>query len=163
MSYLSQFISGVKPPKVINNYWSGLGASATKTTFDSIPYNDGKKYTPSLTATVLTTLLSITGSGGVDVLYFKENSAGIKTIRIKVTLDGNVIFDQTSPSVTYNSAIGAEGLVVLGRTGFAWDGAYKKAYITGGQPIIFNSSLLVEVESSTTDAFTDFYCDYWTN
>lgn len=157
-------VEAIQPPKVINNYWSGLGASAIVSNFDEsgVIFN-GKKYTPSLTATTLTTLLSVTGSGQIDLLYFMENTAGPKTVRIKVTLDGTVIFDQTSASVTKGTSQGNQGAVVLGIVGGVFNGTYIRTYIAGAQPIIFNSSLLIEVQSSTTDAYTDFYVSHRTN
>ena len=164
MSTREQFLGGMKPPKVINNYWSGLGASTPVVQFDTgtTTGRSGKKYTPALTATTLTTLLSVTGSGMLDVLYFYENAAGAKTIRIKVTIDGTVAFDQTSPSVT-NSASGAGGELVVGTVVPFWNGTLQLASVSAGQPVLFNSSLLIEVVSSTTDSNTDFIVGYRTN
>ena len=156
MSTLAQFIGGVRPPKVLNNYWSGAGTGAVLNTFDNNTiHNPGKKFVPSLSAGALTTLLSITGSGGLDVLSFQQNTTISKNIRIKVTLDGNVIFDQTSPNISSSN----QGLTVLGKVS---QGISARG-IVGGQPIIFNSSLLIEVSSSTADAATDFFVNYWTN
>ena len=59
--------------------------------------------TPAVTADVLTTILSLTGSGVIPLLALQSTNATVRSHRIKVTIDGNVVFDSTSAALNTTS------------------------------------------------------------
>ena len=94
----------------------------------------------SLTANTLSTLYSHTGSGSINFLALFVNDATSRSIRIKLTLDGNVVYDELSSTITtaYN------GLKPIG----IWDNTNK---ILALEPIAYNESILVEISSTLTE------------
>lgn len=97
----------------------------------------------TLSVGVLKKLLSISGRGQVNFLMALENGAGPYNNQLKVTLDGIVIFDKTrSVSANY-------GLIAVG---YGVGSATSGDYMTMHQPIQFESSLLVEVASSSASS-----------
>ena len=96
----------------------------------------------SSTPGTLQTVISHTGRGRVNVLNIFATNVTARTLRLKLTIDGTVVFDATSNSV---SAIGY-GMCVVGELTSGTIGltAGTIAY----QPIDYQESLLVEVASS---------------
>lgn len=96
----------------------------------------------ALAAGVFAPVLSITGSGELGVVALSVVDATARTIGLRVTLDGKVVFE----TISGNCNIANIGLIAVGICGgatgeMAWD----------AQKIRFNSSCLIEVCSSLTE------------
>ena len=101
----------------------------------------------TLSAGVLKKVLSISGKGQVNFLMALENAAGPYNNQIKVTLDGTVIFDKTV-SISQNYGVIAVGYGA---------GAGTAEFLAMHQPIQFESSLLVEIASSSASSSQTLY------
>lgn len=101
----------------------------------------------TLSAGVLKKVLSISGKGQVNFLMALENAAGPYNNQIKVTLDGTVIFDKTV-SISQNYGVIAVGYGA---------GAGTAEFLAMHQPIQFESSLLVEIASSSASSSQALY------
>lgn len=99
----------------------------------------------STTAGVLGTILSLSGAGVVSFLAVESVDTTSRTHRIKITLDGTVIFDATTAAVMSTAhiqcAIGSIAPVV----------STASAIVTF-EPLAFNTSLLIEYASSLTES-----------
>ena len=125
----------------IVNYYSSGGV---KTTVGVAPPRRSVT-SGALTAGEFYTALNIAGSGWVPLLYVYNNSATpTHTIRLQVTVDGTIVFDATSDTITTSASRFAVIAAGCAETGFTWD----------GEPIRFNSSLVVKIASS--QAGTDY-------
>ncbi|RTL37165.1 MAG: hypothetical protein EKK53_21585 [Burkholderiales bacterium] len=83
---------------------------------------------------VLSTLLNVTsGAGRVPLLAIGTVDATSRTIRLRVTVDGTVVFDATS------SAIAANGNGIFAAGAFASAGVFAPS-----EPIVFQKSFKVE-------------------
>ena len=102
----------------------------------------------TLSAGVLKKVLSISGKGRINFLMALENGLGPYNNQVKVTLDGVEIFNKTS-SVSTNYGIIAVGYGI----GSATSGDYLAMH----QPIQFESSLLVEIASSSASSSQVLY------
>lgn len=128
------------------------GTSAFRTTQNATTNMLASAYTPikrvqsgSTTAGVLKTILSAAGSGVLSFLAVESNDTTSRTHRIKVTLDGVVIFDATT---------GAE--ISISRTHIVI-GSIANATVNAAseitfEPLSFNSSLLIEYADSLTES-----------
>lgn len=99
----------------------------------------------AMTTNTLKTILSISGVGGqVSLFTFRCNDATARTIRVKITVDGIVVCDSTSASI---SASGNGGFLA---------GTYSSSSSIILPPIFWKSTLLIEMASSLTetDKFT---------
>ena len=86
----------VRVPKSVVTGWGGFVTS-------QFFYNpDAARYSLSgaVTANTLKTLLSITGPGRLDIAAATSNGTTSRTHRMKITLDGTVVFDYTTSAVT---------------------------------------------------------------
>ena len=101
----------------------------------------------TLSAGVLKKVLSISGKGQVNFLMALENAAGPYNNQIKVTLDGTAIFDKTV-SISQNYGVIAVGYGA---------GAGTAEFLAMHQPIQFESSLLVEIASSSASSSQTLY------
>lgn len=99
----------------------------------------------ALTAATLATILNLSGKGVISFLACASVDATARTHRIKITLDGTVIFDATSASVSSLLAY----CPVIGSIESLSD-TYSTASVIP-EPMYFNSSLLVEYASSLTE------------
>lgn len=135
MSTASQF-TGTRPTRSIVNLCSSGGAS--------LPANSaiGRSIlSGALTANTLKTLLTVTGSGEFHFLGAYAVDTTSRTIRLKVTIDGTVVFDATTSAVTaINAGCLATGALIL-----------ASAQYNVGPPIRFNASALIEVASSLSE------------
>lgn len=130
---------------IVNGYSSAGVASVAM----NVGSESKATQTGSLTATVLTTILNITGTAGqLSFLAITSADATSRTLRVKVTVDGVSIWDFTSAAIT----TAGNGLPILG---------YYSAGIIGGgaaqmqahNPTVkFRSSLKIEVASSLTES-----------
>jgi hypothetical protein len=100
------------------------------------------------TAGVLRTILSVTGPGCISYLGYEAIDATIRAHRIKLTLDGNVVFDATTASTA--DILSAVTEVIGSVSPFSVTGS---DYWGGWQemPVMFNASLLLEYASSLTE------------
>lgn len=153
MSNLSQFFGGggLKPTLKA----SSLGVANGQGVSLSSIYPLIATQTAGVTANTLTTALSRTGKGALGCFFLQSVDGTSRTHRIKITLDGTVIYDKTSPEVTTALAI----LPVQGQ--IAWSSATTAAGVIEN-PILFESSLLIEYASSLTEtAKTNFGYTYY--
>ena len=142
MSSLSQF-SGGGATKAIVNAFSAGGVISTIVIQGGQSKNAADVVTSvGTTAAALVELLSVTGGGDVPYLSAYVTDTTPRTIRAKVTVDGIVVFDATSSA----SSLANTGLLVIGVS--TSTGLFTQA----PAPLRFNSSLLVEVASSLTEA-----------
>lgn len=138
MSTLSQFTTQRVTKSVIH------GTSSTGTGPQSGLYTASAREVLSgaLTASTLKTLLTISGAGEISHLMAYTKEATARTLRIKVTLDGIVVFDATTPSFSANTT----GAVVVGDIYEA-----PSIVITRRAPLRFSTSCVVEVASSLSE------------
>lgn len=102
----------------------------------------------TLSAGVLKKVLSISGKGQVNFLMALENAGGPYNNQVKVTLDGTVIFDKTvSISTNY-------GVIAVG---YGAGALASGDFLAMHQPIQFESSLLVEIASSSASSSQALY------
>ena len=102
----------------------------------------------TLSAGVLKKVLSISGKGQVNFLMALENGPGSYNNQIKVTLDGTVIFDKTV-SISQNYGVIA--------VGYGAGAVATGDFLAMHQPIQFESSLLVEIASSSASSSQVLY------
>lgn len=98
------------------------------------------------TANELITALDVTGAGYVSLLGLHSNDATGRTIRLKVTVDGNTVYDLSLATSTVAET--------LSPTTFSFYAPIISTmyHIFNDLPIVFNKSLKVEVSSSLTEA-----------
>lgn len=98
----------------------------------------------STTAGVLKTVLSLSGSGVISFLAMASANSTSRTHRLKVTLDGVVIFDATTAATANTTFVfSAIGCVVN-----AVAGSYSAPNF---EPLSFNTSLLIEYADSLSE------------
>ena len=135
MSTLSQFQGGGVTTAIVNGYNVGgnTGASGIAAGVEAL--------SGALTANTFATVLSVTGSGEVPLLscYCKDSTS--RTLRMRVTVDGVVVFNPTA-----SAAIASNGAGIFAAGQFTAVGVFAQ-----GTPIRYSSSLLVEVASSLTE------------
>ena len=152
MSTLSQFGGGNKPPKVIVNGQSSGGSAQSALYYLPDQINAKSVLSGTLIANTLASICSVSGSGVVEFVCASTVDTTSRTIRLKVTIDGVVVFDATSMAITseYN------GIIAIG-------GGNSTVGVTYS-PTTFNTSLLIEVASSLseTDKVTVGYKYYTT-
>lgn len=150
MSSISQFLggSGIRPKGLFNG--ASVGGNGWENT---VAINSASRGLPpthvafgttgALTANTLVTALSLSGQGAISLLGCAGVDVTSRTHRLKVTLDGTVIFDATSNAFT--TAGGCHMAI----------GGFIPNASTFATPIFeqltFNSSLLVEYASSVTE------------
>lgn len=102
----------------------------------------------AVTANTLKTLFNLTGTGGrISKLSIRTADATARTIRLVVTVDGAVVYDFTSASVSINNS----GAFVAGKAG-----AEGSVHLDRQPEIVFTTSCKVEFASNLTetDKFT---------
>lgn len=142
MSNLSQFLGsgGLKPTA---NYGRALPVVAANagTVMQAYSVLSG-----SCTANTLKTILSVSGKGALAWLGASNVDATSRTLRIKITIDGVVVYDATSAAITSASSVAlAHGAICpsLSTGGIS--------NIVEGTPLFYNSSLLIEFATSITE------------
>lgn len=101
----------------------------------------------TLSAGVLKKVLSISGKGRINFLMALENGGSYNN-QVKVTLDGVEIFNKTS------SVSGNYGIIAVG---YGIGSATSGDFLAMHQPIQFESSLLVEIASSSASSSQVLY------
>ena len=138
MSVLTQFTGGERISSIVGtpvasssmqNVYTAAGATAA--------------LSGAMTAATLKTALSITGRGRINWAALYCNDATARTLRMKITVDGAVIRDFTSASISTAYI----GFVGLGGGFFSGAAAAGVFY----QPVRFGESLLIEIASSVTE------------
>lgn len=144
MSNSLDFSGGSRPPKSIINSFSTTGAAGIVTLLTGSEAAKAVKVVGlgATTANVLKTVLSVTGAGQIDFLGMTTADGTARTLRIKVTIDGTVVFDSTTASIALSNG----GISVIGIAPSATSVSMTL------QPTFFNTSLLVEAASSLTEA-----------
>ena len=135
MTTLSQFTGTRSIASIVNSQSSSpCVAKAASGLFNGKTYASG-----ALTANVLKTMLSVSGSGQVNACSVYSVDTTSKTQRLVMVIDGVTVFDSTSAAGTTQNA----GIIALGTT-------------YSGQPVRFYSSLLVQIASdeAATDKLT---------
>lgn len=95
----------------------------------------------SLTANTLATVLSVSGKGALTYLGIQSRDATSRTHRVRITIDGTVVFDATSAAHA-----AANGVAYV--HGHYNDTTRQKIE---GVPLLYDSSLIVEYASSLTE------------
>lgn len=136
----------LQPTKqIVNAFSDGGGVALTNA---AQPVNSGgKQYLHSpVSADTLVSILDITGSGGiVSMLSLEKRDTTAYSARIKVTVDGTVVFDaSTTPASTSRLH-----LCVVGHEYGSGSSPNRKP---NGDFIVFQNSLKVEVSADTTGA-----------
>jgi hypothetical protein len=124
------YVAEQESTSAIINYCSAGGVLVDPTNAGAVDILPG-----AVTANVLKTVISETGRGRIDYLAIGNGLGSTKTIRLKITIDGNVVFDATSASNTGN--------------------IYGLIAVYAGCSVEYHSSLLVEGATSVsgTDTF----------
>ena len=136
MTTLSQFTGTRSIASIVNNDSAGSTQRASLATPAGC-----KMYASGVnTANALATILSISGAGCVNFVSAYTVDTTSRTVRLKITVDGVVIFDATSAAI--NST--ASGIVGIGSYASAGGGVEIPQF----QPVVFKASLLVEVATS---------------
>ena len=141
MSNLSQFFAGggVKPiaiehgtlPTPITTHRNEGQRPANITAVDS----------GSCTAATLKTILSVTGRGALTYLDVGVKDTTSRTSRLRVTIDGTVVYDETNSAAALSKIVVALGAMIDTFNGQGLDGV----------PLLFDASLLIEYASSLTE------------
>lgn len=141
MSGLSQFVGGSRPPATLVQV-NAVAAWASLTGINTVNSAAYAKVILSgaLTANTLATVLSVTGSGSLQYLSIKCEDATARTLRLELTIDGVVVYDFTSASIS-----AAQGGGVIVGNGAA--GGVSAAL----EDMRFNASLLVKIASNLTE------------
>lgn len=96
------------------------------------------------TANTLKTILSLSGNGVISALGVGSGDVTSRTHRIKVTLDGVVIFDATTAATTSLTT----AFMVIGSVNYL---VASVGATVAFEPLAFNQSLLVQYASSITE------------
>lgn len=147
MSSLSQFVggSGIRPKGLFNGVSVGGGAWENAVAINSAtrglpPSQVVFGTTGTLTANTLANALTVPGPGVVSLIGCAGVDVTSRTHRLKVTIDGVVIYDATSGAfTTAGSALMAVGGFTPNASTFA-----SPIY----EPLIFNTSLIIDYASS---------------
>lgn len=133
-------LGGFASTRAVINFYSTGGTAA----YPGASNHFGRELLSGpLTANTFTTVLSATGKGEVPLLSCYTKDGTSRTLRLRVTVDGVVVFNPaaTAAIVQAGNGIFAAGSPVASISGPLGHGA----------PIRYNSSLLVEVASSLTE------------
>lgn len=130
------------PASIINAYSAGSAATAFNISASTANTMVEVQAPGAYTAGTLQTIISHTGRGRVNMLNVYTKNGTSRTLRLKLTVDGTVIFDATSSAIASNGF----GVQVLGGIDTVGGGPLSL------QPVDYNESLLVEVASSLSEA-----------
>lgn len=144
MSNLSQFFGGsggLKPKSIITEQ---LAPNTNFGNTSSI-IRGYKVLSGACTANTLKTILSVTGRGAISKLFLASMDTTSRTHRIKITIDGTVVYDSTSAA---NSTQDVAPII-----GNACYSSYTANIVMDMDefPLFFDSSLLVEYATSLTE------------
>jgi hypothetical protein len=152
MTTLTQFTGGRNIASIVNP--DSSGGTQQRLWIIQFPYICKSYSSSSVAANALQTMLDISGSGGcLNFVAAVPTDATSRTIRIKITIDGRVIFDATSSAITSIEY----GIVAIGAQ-------YFNGWLMF-QPVVFRSSAKVEIASSVLNDSTKIttYINYETD
>lgn len=142
-------------PKAIINYASAGGkALEIQTAAPTVYFTFCNVVTSgAITANTLATLLNVSGPGEVSFLRVLTTDATIRTMRVRLTLDGVVVFDATSAASTggQGECMTLLGSVMLGTVTTGPNGTWNGYPMVGYDKVQFNKSMLLEVCSNITE------------
>lgn len=139
---LSQFRpSSIRPPKNFYNSFNvaGVTGQVIGTPANFSTFGVRSSLSGAMTANTLKTVISVTGSGMVNNLAFSSVDATARTLRVKITVDGQVAWDATTASMSTAD----RGIIVCG--------GYPVTPFQSGDYFVFSTSLVVELASSLTE------------
>lgn len=141
---------GLVPKSIVNAHSAGTIVRGPITTNGLYPgYTNVKRYaTGNTTAGTLKTILSVSGSGALELLCLENTDVTARTERIKITLDGVAVFDATAASPSQTGSL----TDIVGSILRAYNGTYFLAQGHMGVQLQFNTSLLIEYASSLTES-----------
>lgn len=159
MSNLSQFFSGSGGglvPKSINN--GGMAKTSMTTPLAAASIGScNVALSGVLSAATLATVLSVSGKGAVSYLALQSVDGTSRTHRIKITIDGTVVFDNTTAVTTQTSVHDVIGHSLKSTLTPTQQDAFAETLLQ------FSTSLLIEYASSLTEtAMTRFAYVYYT-
>lgn len=141
MSNLSQFFGGggIKPTAMVHGTLPT--PASTHRNESQRPANIEAVDSGACTAGTLKTILSVTGRGALTYLDVGVKDTTSRTSRLRVTIDGTVVYDETNSAAALAKIVVALGAMTdaLGTQGLE------------GTPLLFDSSLLIEYASSLTE------------
>jgi hypothetical protein len=139
MSTLSQFTGGERISSLVG---TPVASSSLQNVY---PYAGATAaLSGAMTAATLKTALSVTGRGRLNWAALYANDATPRTLRMKITVNGAVIRDYTSASISTANT----GFVGVGGGYYNGTTAANVFY----QPIRFSESLLIEIASSRAES-----------
>jgi len=137
------FTPSAGPVATITNAYSAGGTQSPSGLTGNTGNNMAVVVAPgAYTANTLQTVISHTGRGRVNMLTVYTGNTTSRTLRCRITLDGTVVFDATTNAIITSGV----GMVPIGILTSA------TPLLIGMQPIDYQSSLLVEVASSLSEA-----------
>ena len=142
MSNLLQFVGGSRPPAALVNAFSSGSPAGIEMARLGREYLSG-----ALTANVLanpTGLSTVTGSGVLKYVALYTKNTTSRTLRLRLTIDGVVVFDSTSAAIAATNT----GIVAVGALAVLSLGGSNIACL---EAIPFNSSFQIQVASSLTE------------
>lgn len=139
MSTASQFLGG---DRIATSVVNSAGEQPDVATA-AVSANCATALSGALTAATLKQMLSVTGRGQVNWVGVWRLDTTVRTISLKVTVDGNVVYNVTSGSASTSD----RGLIGVGAAGSAASLGVGAVY----QPLRYNQSLKVEIASSLTE------------
>lgn len=95
----------------------------------------------AMTAGTLKTAYQASGKGRVNFFAVGVNDATSRTVRVRITVNGVVVFDKTSGAITFNG----QAVVAIGGVSSASGNPVVL------QPIDYTNGVLIEIASSVTE------------
>jgi len=144
-----------KPTKLVSNvYSSGGGVTLTNAMTSNSAGAKQYLHTP-VSIDTLVSVVSATGSSGViNVLSLEKRNTAAYSARIKVTVDGVVVFDATTTSAS-------TARLHLCVAGHEYGSGSTPSRQPNNDPIYFNNSFNVEVSADATGTeYVAVYCNY---
>ena len=138
MRDMSSVIGGARSAKSIVNACSSGGVVLQGIGLDSAR----QIYCGAVTANTWKTVLSVSSGGFVEWISAAQTDSTSRTIGLRVTIDGTVVFSATAPTAGGNGW----GILAVGGYKSGNSNLYQLGYVE------FGSSLLVEVQSSITES-----------
>lgn len=139
------------PRSIVNAYSSGSPAGVYM-----VPGSAKETLSGALTANTLATMLTVNGPGVLTFAGVRVNDATARTVRLQITMDGTVVFDSTSASISTSG----QGIIAVGFNIDTTSGTATAS--TGTQALPFSTSLVIKIASSIseTDKISALYSYY---
>lgn len=128
------------PRSIVNAYSSGSPNGVYLVPGSAVDLLSG-----ALTANTLATMLTVNGPGVLTFAGVRVNDATARTVRLQLTMDGTVVFDSTSASISTSG----HGIIAVGYNIDTTTGTSTAS--TGPQALPFASSLVLKIASSITE------------